>query len=274
MFASSMKLVVVCLLMALSGGASADLALNMPQGVTEVSRGVYNLHMIILWICVVIGIGVFAAMFYSIYAHRKSKGAKAAQFHESTTVEVIWTVVPFLILVGMAIPSTMTLMEMYDTTDPDMTVKVTGYQWKWHYDYLDEGFGFFSTLDSRSNEARQVGSDIAPESVPNYLLNVDNPLVLPAGKKVRFVITANDVIHAWWVPEFGWKKDAIPGFINEAWTRIDAPGIYRGQCAELCGRDHGFMPIVVEVKSEADYAKWVEERKVALTSMSQVASAQ
>jgi cytochrome c oxidase subunit 2 len=269
MFATSVRTLFAIVSLAFSGAASADLALNMPYGVTETSQNVYQLHMIILWICVAIGVGVFGAMFYSIYHHRKSKGAKAAQFHESTTVEVVWTVIPFLILVGMAIPSTITLIKMYDASEEDMTVKVTGYQWKWHYDYVDEGVGFFSSLDPDSNLARQVGSGIDPKSVDNYLLNVDNPLVLPAGKKVRFVITANDVIHAWWVPEFGWKRDAIPGFINEAWTKVDEPGVYRGQCAELCGRDHGFMPIVVEVKSQSEYEKWLAERK----GTGQVASA-
>ena len=235
--------------------------LNMTEGVTETSKAVYDLHMIILWVCVAIAIVVFGAMAYSIYAHRKSRGFTPATFHESTKMEIVWTVIPFAILIGMAIPSTKTLVDMYDISDPDMTVKVVGYQWKWEYDYVEDGVRFFSTLDRASNEARQIGSGVDPATVENYLLNVDNPLVIPAGKKVRSLSTANDVIHSWWVPEFGWKKDAIPGFITDAWTRVDEPGVYRGQCAELCGRDHGFMPIVVEVKSEADYQKWLAEAK-------------
>jgi len=237
---------------AVAGTAEAAWELNMPVGVTEISRTVYDLHMLILWICVVIGIVVFGAIIYSVYHHRKSRGAVAAEFHESTTVEMVWTVVPFIILVAMAVPAAKTLVAMEYTGDSDMTVKVTGYQWKWHYEYLDEDISFFSTL---ATPREQIFEDV--EKGENYLLEVDNPVVLPVGKKVRMLLTANDVIHAWWVPDLAVKKDAIPGFINEMWTRIDEPGIYRGQCAELCGRDHGFMPIVVEAKSEADYAAWV-----------------
>jgi len=179
------------------------------------------------------------------------------------TAEIVWTVIPFIILIVMAIPATNVLVDMHDGSKSDMTVKVTGYQWKWRYEYIGEDVSFFSSLDAKSNEARQVGSDIDPSTVDNYLLNVDRPLVIPVGKKVRFLITAADVIHSWWVPDFGWKKDAVPGFINEAWVVVDEPGVYRGQCAELCGRDHGFMPIVVEVKSEADYAIWLAGQKTA-----------
>ena len=235
--------------------------LNMTEGVTETSKAVYDLHMIILWVCVVIGVIVFGAMGYSMYAHRKSRGVTPATFHESTKMEIVWTVVPFVILIGMAIPSTKVLVDMHDVSDPDLTIKVVGYQWKWEYEYIEDGVRFFSTLDAASNRARQLNSGVDPATVDNYLLDVDKPLVIPAGKKVRFLLTANDVIHSWWVPEFGWKKDAIPGFINEAWTRVDEPGVYRGQCAELCGRDHGFMPIVVEVKSEADYRAWLAAAK-------------
>jgi cytochrome c oxidase subunit II len=234
---------------------------NMPVGVTEISRDVFQLHMRIFWVCVIIGVGVFGVMFYSIYAHRRSKHPKPADFHESTTVEIIWTVIPFFILVGMAIPAAGTLIRMEDARGADLSVKVTGYQWKWEYEYIDEDVRFFSTLHADSNRARQLGSGIDPNSVPNYLLEVDNRLVLPVGKKVRFLITANDVIHAWWVPDFAVKKDAIPGFINETWARIDRPGIYRGVCAELCGRDHGFMPIVVEAVSESEYEQWLAARK-------------
>ncbi|ORU91236.1 MAG: hypothetical protein A6F72_01345 [Cycloclasticus sp. symbiont of Poecilosclerida sp. N] len=247
----------------MSGVAHAEYGLNMPVGVTETSRQVYDLHMLILWVCVAIGVVVFGAMIYSMVYHRKSQGAVASQFHESMTAELVWTVIPFIILVVMAIPATKVLIEMHDSSEADMTVKITGYQWKWHYEYIGEDLDFFSSLDAASNEARQVGSGIDPSTVADYLLNVDHPLVIPVGKKVRFLLTAEDVIHAWWVPDFGWKKDAIPGLINEAWVIVDEPGVYRGQCAELCGRDHGFMPIVVEVKSEADYATWLVAQKVA-----------
>lgn len=240
-----------------SGGASADWALNMPRGITELSQQVYNLHMYILWICVIIGILVFGAMFWSILKHRKSKGAQAAQFHHSTTAEIIWTTIPVFILIGMAIPATRTLIAMEDTSSPDLTVKVTGYQWKWKYDYLEDEVSFFSNLAPSSRAA--VFDD--PSQAENYLLEVDNPLVVPVNKKVRFLITSDDVIHSWWVPELGWKKDAIPGFVNQMWTRIPEPGVYRGQCAELCGKDHGFMPVVVVAKSEEDYQQWVAQQK-------------
>ena len=239
--------------------ASADWELNMPQGVTETSQQVYNLHMYILWICVIIGILVFGTMFWSIWRHRKSTGAQAAQFHHSTTAEVAWTIIPVFILVGMAIPATRTLIAMEDTSSPDLTVKVTGYQWKWKYDYLEEEVSFFSNLHPSSRAA--VYED--PSQAENYLLEVDNPLVVPVKKKIRFLITSDDVIHSWWVPDLGWKKDAIPGFVNEMWTRIPEPGIYRGQCAELCGKDHGFMPVVVVAKSEEEYQQWVAEQKSA-----------
>ena len=248
-------------LLAFAGTAMADYGLNMTEGVTPFSAEVYELHMIILWICVVIGIGVFGAMFYSMYAHRKSRGVEPAQFSHSTLAEVLWTVVPIAILVVMAIPATRVLIFMEQTTDAEMTVKITGYQWKWKYEYMEDGVEFISSLHPDSNAARQVGSDIDPATVENYLLEVDKPLVLPTNTKVRFLITSDDVIHAWWVPALGWKRDAIPGFINEAWTEINEPGIYRGQCAELCGKDHGFMPIVVVAKSPEDYAAWVAEQQ-------------
>lgn len=249
------------LLTFMSNVAHAEFGLNMTQGVTDTSRQVYDLHMLILWICVAIGVVVFGAMIYSMIYHRKSQGAVAAQFHESVTAELAWTIIPFVILIAMAIPATKVLIDMHDASEADMSIKVTGYQWKWHYEYIGEDVDFFSSLDAKSNEARQVGSDIDPASVEDYLLNVDHRLVLPVGKKIRFLLTASDVIHAWWVPEFGWKKDAVPGFINEAWVKLEEPGIYRGQCAELCGRGHGFMPIVVEVKSQEDYAIWLAEQK-------------
>ncbi len=239
----------------------ADWAVNMPIGVTPISREVYSLHMIIFWICVVIGVGVFAVMFWSIYHHRKSRGVKAATFHESHIVEIIWTIIPFFILVGMSVPAAKTLIMMEDTSGSELTIKVTGYQWMWQYEYLDNGISFYSKLDEASNRARQLNAETSPYDVPNYLLNVDNPLVVPINKKIRILLTANDVIHAWWVPDLGGKKDAIPGFINELWVKVEEPGVYRGQCAELCGKDHGYMPIVVEAVSEADYEQWVSAQQ-------------
>lgn len=245
-------------LLAGSGSAFAAWELNMPRGVTETSHTVYDLHMLILYICVAIGVVVFGVMFWSIYAHRKSKGYQAAQFHESTTVELIWTVIPLLILVGMAVPSTTTLIDIYDSSESDIDIKVTGYQWKWHYEYINDDVEFFSVLKTSKEEIANE-----KEKNPNYLLDVDNELVIPVNKKVRFLFTANDVVHAWWVPEIAIKKDTIPGFINEAWTRIEEPGTYRGQCAELCGKDHGFMPIVVKAVTEEEYAVWLKEQKSA-----------
>ncbi|MBZ0335408.1 cytochrome c oxidase subunit II [Marinobacter sp. AL4B] len=236
----------------------ADWTMNMTPGVTGTSNQIFSLHMTILWICVAIGVVVFGVMFWSIFAHRKSQGYKAANFHENTLVEVLWTAIPFAILVAMAVPATATLIEMYDTTESEVDIKITGYQWRWQYEYINDDFGYFSSLSTPRDqiENRQAKGE-------NYLLEVDKPLVIPVGKKVRFLLTANDVIHSWWVPEFGVKKDAIPGFINETWTRVDEPGIYRGQCTELCGKDHGFMPVVVEAVPEEEYVAWVAEQKEA-----------
>ena len=236
----------------------ADWTMNMSPGVTKSSNEIFSLHMTILWICVAIGVVVFGVMFWSIFAHRKSWGHKPANFHENTTVEVLWTIIPLIILVIMAIPATATLVDMYDTTEADVDIKITGYQWKWKYDYLDDEFGYFSNLKTPREQInnRQTKGE-------NYLLEVDNPLVVPVGQKVRLLMTANDVIHSWWVPELGLKKDAIPGYINEAWIRVDKAGTYRGQCAELCGKDHGFMPIVVEAVPLAEYQAWVGEQRVA-----------
>jgi len=239
-------------------GAQADYKLNLMEGVTKVSNDIYDLHMLILWICVFIGIAVFGTMFYSIFHHRKSKGHEAAQFHENTTVELIWTIIPTLILVAMAIPATNAVMELDDVQESEMSIKVTGKQWYWDYQYLDNGVHFESHLDEASEKMhRLAGGD--PKSVPHYLLNVDKPLVVPVNKKIRFVFTAADVIHSWWVPDLGWKKDANPGFINEAWTSVPKAGIYRGQCTELCGRDHGFMPIVVIAMEQPEYDAWVKK---------------
>jgi cytochrome c oxidase subunit 2 len=235
--------------------------MDMTPGVTAISHEVYELHTLILWICVIIGIGVFGMMFISMFKHRKSKGAVAANFHDNMTVEVLWTVVPFLILIGMAIPAAKTLIKMETPAeDAEVTIKITGYQWKWNYDYMHEGFDFFSNLAKSSNDVIYAKDNKEREGI-NYLLEVDNRMVIPVGKKVRFLMTSNDVIHSWWVPAFALKKDAIPGYINEAWTIVDKPGVYRGQCAELCGTNHGFMPIVVEAKSAEDYAAWVSEKK-------------
>ena len=238
------------------GSAQAEWAVNMLPGVTEVSRSVFDLHMIIFWICVVIGVVVFGVMFWSMLIHRRSTGQQPAHFHESITVEILWTVVPFVILVVMAVPATKTLIEIYDTSESELDIQVTGYQWKWHYKYLGQDVEFFSNL---ATPAAQINNQA--EKGEHYLLEVDEPLVVPVGTKVRFLITAADVIHSWWVPALAVKKDAIPGFVNESWTRIEEPGIYRGQCTELCGKDHGFMPVVVEAKSKEDFAAWLAVRK-------------
>lgn len=232
---------------------------NMPVGVTHVGASIYGLHMLILSICVVIGIAVFGVMFYSIYHHRKSRGAVPAQFHESTKVEVAWTVVPFLILIGMAVPATSTLLDIYDVEDADMDILITGYQWKWKYEYLQEdgeNVSFFSNLATTQAEIYN-----SVHKNEHYLLEVDEPLVIPVDTKVRFLVTANDVIHSFWVPELAVKRDAIPGFVNESWTLAREEGLYRGQCAELCGKDHGFMPIVVKVVSREAYADWLADKQ-------------
>lgn len=254
-----------------SKNSLGEYGLNLTEGVTPIANQVYDLHMLILYICCAIAVVVFGTMFWSIFHHRKSKGAVAAQFHESTTVEIIWTVIPFLILVGMAIPATKTLLAMEDTSDPEMTIKVTGYQWKWGYEYLDEDVRFMSSLSEESNKARQLNADVDLSKVDNYLLDVDNPLVIPTNTRIRFVITAADVIHAWWVPALGWKKDAIPGFINEAWTYVEQPGTYRGQCAELCGKDHGFMPVVVKAVPPEEYRQWLVGQKASLLAAAESA---
>lgn len=232
---------------------------NMTTSVTEVGQKIYDLHMLVFWICVVVGVVVFGFLFYSVFAFRKSQGAKASSFHENTTVEVAWTVVPFFILIFMAWPSTTTLIEIYDTDDADLDILVTGYQWKWKYEYIlpnGDNVSFFSSLRTDKSEIYNEA-----EKGSNYLLEVDEAMVIPVDKKVRFLITANDVLHAWWVPALAVKRDAIPGFINEAWTKAEETGVYRGQCAELCGRDHGFMPIVVNVVEEPEYNEWLNGKK-------------
>ncbi|AEP31662.1 Cytochrome c oxidase, subunit II [Glaciecola nitratireducens FR1064] len=246
-------------LLAFSNSAIASTAaersdLNLRQGVSDISLEVYDLHMLMFWICVVIGAVVFGVMFYSMVMHRKSTGAKPANFHENVKVEVLWTVIPFVILIAMAWPAATTLIAMEDTSEADVTIIVTGSQWKWHYKYKDNpDVEFFSLL---ATQREQINNKFTKGE--NYLLEVDRPLVIPTGKKVRFLITSDDVIHSWWVPDFAIKKDANPGFINEAWTNVNEPGIYRGQCAELCGQDHGFMPVVVIAKDPAEYEAWLK----------------
>lgn len=231
---------------------------DLREGVTDMSQRIQDLHHLSLAVCVVVGIVVFGAMFYSIVAHRRSRHPKPADFHESLLVEIVWTTVPILILVGMAIPATTTLLEIEDNSDPDLTILITASQWKWHYQYLEADIGFYSNLTTPTAQI----NNLEPKG-ENYLLEVDNPLVLPTNKKVRFLTTSNDVIHSWWVPDFAVKQDAIPGFINEAWARLDQPGLFRGQCAELCGKDHAYMPVVVEVRLEAEFDKWIDDQRLA-----------
>ncbi|WP_291224044.1 cytochrome c oxidase subunit II [Dokdonella sp.] len=250
--------------------------LNMPTGVTSISQRIHGVHMLAFWICVAIGVIVYGAMVYAMFKFRKSRGAVAAKWSHNTMLEAVWTTIPILILIAMAWPATKLLIDMAHVENSEMTIKVTGYQWKWRYEYVDY-FGkatpvnFISTLDAESNRVRQTGSGLDPHSVKEgdenvYLLNVDKPLVLPVGVKVRFVITADDVIHSWWVPDLGWKQDAIPGIINDNWTRIDVAGTYRGQCAELCGRDHGFMPIVVKAVPKAEFEQWLATQQAAASA--------
>lgn len=260
------------LLAALSTPAFAEEAqrwqTNLSPGVTELGHKVYDLHMLIFWICVIVGVGVFAFMFGSLIVYRKSKGHKPATFHEHTGVELAWTIIPTIILILMSIPASKTLIELYDTDDADLDVLITGYQWKWKYEYLleeGESVTFFSNLRTPRDEIDNV--EVKNE---HYLLEVDNPLYLPVNKKTRFLITANDVIHSWWVPHLSVKKDAIPGFINESWTKPTKVGTYRGQCAELCGKDHGFMPIVVNVVEQEEFDAWVAEKQKAAAELAEL----
>jgi cytochrome c oxidase subunit 2 len=241
--------------------AQAAWELNMTQGATSTAQEAYDLHMLVLWICTIVGIGVFAVMIYAIMTFRKAKGAVPATFSHSTRAEVIWTVIPTLILVFLGYETAPALVRIEDTRNSEMTIKITGYQWMWQYEYVGKDYSFFSTLADTSNAARQLGSGVNPETVENYLLEVDNALVVPAGVKIRYLITANDVLHSWWLPAFSVKRDAIPGYVNEGWFKVDRPGVYRGQCAELCGKDHGFMPIVVEALPKAEFEAWLAARK-------------
>jgi cytochrome c oxidase subunit II len=246
----------------LAAGAAVANQYNLQEPQSVIAREIYDLHTLIMWIIVVIFVVVFGAMTYAIVMHRKSVGHKAEQFHENTTVEIVWTIIPFFILIGMAWPATKTIISMKDTSGADITIKATGYQWKWGYDYLQEGISFYSSL---STPREQIEGN-APKG-EHYLVEVDNPVVVPVGKKVRIITTANDVIHAWWVPALGIKQDAIPGFVRDTWFKADNPGTYRGQCAELCGKDHGFMPIVVEAVTPEKYASWVAEQKKTMASV-------
>jgi len=258
------KLAAAAALLPLAAPVRADSGwglLNMTPGVTDISRKIYALHMEVFWICVAIGVVVFGWMIWSLVAFRKSKGAVAdTSLVHNTKVEILWTAIPVFILIAMAVPAARTLVDIEDTRNTELTIKVTGFQWGWNYDYLDNGVNYFSRLDRASDAARQLLSGIDPTTVPNYLLSVDHPLIVPAGVKIRLLITGADVIHSWWVPAFGLKKDAIPCFINELWFRVDPDktGLYRGQCVELCGRDHGFMPIVVDVRSKEDFGTWLK----------------
>jgi len=247
--------------LATSQPALAEYAYNLQEPASKVAHDVFQLHNLIMLVCLGIFVVVFGAMFYSLLKHRKSLGHQAAHFHENTTVEIIWTVIPFIILMGMAYPAAKVVIDMKDTSSPDMTVKITGYQWKWGYDYLNDDISFYSTLST----PREQINNTAPKG-EHYLLEVDEPMVVPVGKRVRLLITANDVLHSWWVPALGAKQDAIPGFIRDSWFTADKIGTYRGQCVELCGKDHGFMPIVVEVVSEEDYKAWVAKKKGAAQS--------
>lgn len=251
-----------------SQGASAEIVFDLREGVTDMSQRIYALHQITLWVCVVVGILVFGAMFYTMFRHRRSRHPSPATFHESTLVEVIWTIIPIMILVGIAIPATSTLRDIEDNSDSDITILITGSQWKWHYQYVEANLGYYSNLATPQEQI-----DNLEDKTEHYLLEVDNPLVLPTNKKVRFLLASNDVIHSWWVPDFAVKQDAIPGFINEAWTRIPVPGVYRGQCAELCGKNHAYMPVVVEVRPEEEFDAWIEEQRLAMALASETAVA-
>jgi cytochrome c oxidase subunit 2 len=261
-------LAALYLFLVAAGLGHAEMRLNLQTPETVIARDIYELHTIILLICVVIFIGVFGTMFYSVWKHRKSVGHKAQHFHENTTVEIVWTIIPFVILIGMAIPATKTVIAMKDTSSADMTIKATGYQWKWRYDYLNDDVSFYSNLAT----PREQIENRAPKG-EHYLLEVDNPVVVPVGKRVRILTTANDVIHSWSVPAFGVKQDAIPGFVRDAWFKVDTPGTYRGQCSELCGKEHGFMPIVVEAVPEDKYKEWVAQQHAKKTQSAAASTA-
>jgi len=253
--------------------ALADYHVDILPPASPIAQQIYDLHFGILWVCVGIFVVVFGAMFWSVFNHRKSKGAKAEQFHENTTVEIIWTVIPFVILIAMAYPATRTVLDMKDASNADMTIKVTAYQWKWEYDYLQDGVHFYSSLSTPRNQIEEWEKK-GEKKGEHYLLEVDNPVVVPAGKKVRLLITSNDVIHGWYVPQLGVNQYGIPGFVKDAWFKVERPGRYLGQCSQICGKEHGYMPIVVDAVSPADYAKWVAERKAKMPKPEAEAPAQ
>lgn len=252
--------------LSLAGAATADWTLNMPKGITDLSLETYQLHMMVFWWCVAIGILVFGVMIVSLIRHRKSVGAEAATFSHSTAAEIIWTSIPVVILIMMTIPTAETMVRLEDSRNPDISIVITAYQWKWHYKYQDEGVEFYSSLARPSLEARRKQSGIDPFSVENYLRDVDHPVVVPRGAKVRLLFTSNDVVHSWWVPELAIKKDAIPGIVNEAWFKAKVSGTFRGQCAELCGKDHGYMPIVVRVVEADVYQAWIDAHNADTTN--------
>ena len=265
-YLQNLQIKIMSALLIFSAPMKADwFALNMTRGVTDISNEVFELHMLIFWICVAIGVVVFGVMFYSMYAHTKKKNPVAASFHENHKVEIAWTIIPFLILIAMAIPASKTLVKIYDDEAGDLNIQVTGYQWKWQYNYLEDDVSFFSNLSTDMDEI----NNLVPKG-ENYLQEVDEMVVIPVGKKVRFLITANDVIHSWWMPAFAIKQDAIPGFVNTAWTKVDKPGVYRGKCTELCGKNHGFMPIVVKVVEQNEYDEWVSGKKEAAMKMAEL----
>jgi cytochrome c oxidase subunit 2 len=251
---------VIAAALALSAGAHAAYDIDILPPASPVAQQIYDLHWAIIWICVGIFVVVFGAMFYSVFMHRKAAGAKAAHFHENTTVEVIWTVIPFLILIGVAYPATKTVLDMKDASNPDLTVKVTAYQWAWEYDYLQDGIRFNSLLSTPRAQIEDWDRKGEKKNA-DYLLEVNNPMVVPAGKKVRLLITSNDVIHGWYVPQLGVNQYGIPGFVKDTWFKADRPGTYRGQCSQICGKEHGYMPIVVVAKTPDEYAAWVKEQK-------------
>lgn len=251
--------VVISVIAVLSVPEAANWQFNLIYGVTEITHQIWDLHMMMFWICVIIGAGVFGTMLYSVIRHRKSRGFEAATFHENTAIEIIWTIIPFCILIAVAIPAAGTLLYVEDSSNPDLTIRVTGYQWLWEYKYVDSGVHFYSRLSDSSMRVR-ASESVGPADVEHYLLSVTNRLVVPKGKKVRLLLTSGDVIHSWWVPELTGKKDAIPGYINDIWFKAKKTGVYRGQCAELCGRGHGFMPIVVEVVTQEQFKQWIADK--------------
>lgn len=272
--AGAVNLVSVACLSMISFRVLASYDVNIPQPASPIAEQIYGLHMYILWVCATIFVVVFGFMFYSIFKFRKSNGAKPdVNFHESTLIEIIWTIIPFVILIAMAVPATKTILDMKDTSSPDMTVKVTGFQWGWRYDYSAEDFGFYSNLTTPWSQIGQPGTGPLEKQGDDYLLEVDHPLVVPVSKRIRLLVTSNDVIHGWYVPQLGINQYGIPGFIKDVWFKADRTGTYKGQCSQICGKLHGYMPITVVVKSEAEYAKWLVESKTKWSTKVSVSAA-